>query len=88
MLSSSSVSWSESSHISKVFVCAFSFLIEKFTNPVESQRASSKLVQFPVFDGSMLFLMIIQCIEYLNSMTLGLLFQPHLWRILLNNSSM
>ena len=52
-----------------------------------SQRDSSKLVQFPVLDGSIQCLMSNDLRAYLNCRTSGLLLHPQLLRILLNSNS-
>ena len=59
----------------------------KFNNPFGSHNVSSEWVQFPVLDGSILFLIRNLLNAYMNCKTFGLLFHPHLQQILLNSSS-
>ena len=67
----------------------FCFLFEeKSNNPCDSLNASSKFVLFPVFDGSILCLMIILLKAIKKSLALELLFQPPCLWILLKRSSM
>ena len=62
------------------------FLEDKSKKMFGSQRDSSNFVQFPVLDGSILFLISIVLKAYLNCRTSGL-FHPQRRRILLNKSS-
>ena len=62
--------------------------VEKSIKPFDSPSESSKRVQFPVLEGSMLFQMIIFQRAFLKCSTLGLLFHPQHHLILLNKGSM